>query len=176
MSIWSFLELDPKKLGGANSAAKAETETVRKIVAEMDGMEPEQARFIAAFAYLLTRVAHADHHISEEEAAVIERIVRERGGFREAQAVLVAQIAKSQNLLFSGTEDFLVAREFTRMATLDQKLHLIDCLYAVCGADRNISVVEDNEINKIANELKLDHSDFISVRLRHREHLGVLKK
>jgi len=177
MSIWKFLGLDPKKLGGgAKPASAAETETVRKIVASLDALEPEQARFIAAFAYLLTRVAHADHHLSAEEAATIERIVREHGALSEAQAVLVAQVAKTQNLLFSGTENFLVAREFTRIASHEQKLHLIDCLYAVCGADRSISVVEDNEINKIANELKLDHADFIAVRLRHRDHLAVLKK
>src|SRR5688572_10189119 len=110
MSIWSFLGLDPKKLGAtavAGAAAKAETESVRKIVAGLDAVEPEQARFIAAGAYLLTRVAYADHQISEEEAALIERMVRERGNFSEAQAVLVAQIAKAQHLLFSGTENYL---------------------------------------------------------------------
>ena len=44
-----------------------ETETVRKIIAELDRIEPEKARYIASFAYILGRVAHADLGISEEE-------------------------------------------------------------------------------------------------------------
>ena len=176
MSIWNLLGFDPKRFSADAAGAQAETETVRKIVAELDAAEPAQARYMAAFAYLLTRVAHADHHLSAEESAVIERIVRERGSFTEALAVLVAEIARTQHRLFAGTENYLVAREFTGMATPAQKLQLIDCLYAVCGADRSVSVVEDNEINKIANELRLDHREFISVRLRHREHLSVLQK
>jgi uncharacterized tellurite resistance protein B-like protein len=177
MSFWKMLGFDPKSLNGNNAGkVKAETETVRKIVAELDAAEPQQARFMAAFAYLLTRVAYADHEISAEESAVIEQIVRERGNFTEAQAVLVAQIARTQNRLFAGTENFLVAREFANMATKEQKLYLIDCLYAVCSADRSISVLEDNEISKIANELHLDHPDFIAVRLQHRDKLAVLRE
>lgn len=182
MSIWSLLGFDPKKLAApaASASAKAETETVRKIVAQLDSAEPEHARYIAAFAYLLTRVAHADHHISKQEAATIERVIMERGservGFSEAQAVLVAEIARVQTTLFAGTENYLVGREFDRLASLEQKLLLIDCLYAVCGADHSISVVEDNEIGRIATELHVDHRDLVNVRLRHRDRLAVLQK
>jgi uncharacterized tellurite resistance protein B-like protein len=177
LSLWKLLGIDPQHLEAkAGAKAHAETETVRKIVKELDATDPQQARFMAAFAYLLTRVAHADHDISPQEAAAIERIVRERGGFSEAQAVLITQIARTQNMLFAGTENYLVAREFAGMATREQKLYLVDCLYAVCSVDRSISVVEDNEISKIANEMRLDHPDLLAVRLRYSQHLSVLQK
>ena len=51
------------------------------------------------------------------ETRAIERIVMDRSQLPEAQAVLVVQIAKSQNLLFGGTEDYVVTREFARTAT-----------------------------------------------------------
>ena len=177
MSIWKFLGLEaaaPKKKSQGTSVS-AETETVRKIVGELDRLEPERARYIAAFAYLLSRVAHADLHISPEETHAMERIVRERGGLPEKQAILVVQMAKTRSLLFGYTENFLVAREFHKIASREQKLSLLDCLFAVSSADKSISTVEDNEIRKISRELHLSHQDFIAVRLNYRDHLAVLK-
>ncbi|HWP85782.1 MAG TPA: TerB family tellurite resistance protein [Terriglobia bacterium] len=178
MSVWKMLGLDPQKLlsGGAGSRAEAaETETVRKIVAALDRMEPDRARQLAAYAYLLSRVAFADHKISAEETSVMERLVMQRGQLPEEQAILVVQMAKTQSLLFSGTENFLVAREFGKITTREQKLALLHCLYSVCAADRSISTVEDNEIHKIARELQLSHQDFIAVRLHYRDQLAVFQ-
>ena len=178
MSVWKMLGFDPKgKLAGSEerTASSPETETVRKIVRELDQLEPERARFLAAYAYLLSRVAHADHHFSAEETAAMERLVMARGGVAEEQAVLIVQMAKTQSLLFSGTENFLVGREFGKITSRDQRLSLLHCLYDVCSADRSISTVEDNEIRKISIELQLSHEDFIAVRLQYRDHLAVLK-
>jgi hypothetical protein len=36
-------------------------------------------------------------------------------------------------------------------------------------------MAEDNEIRRITRELRIEHADYIAVRLAHREHLGVLK-
>ena len=62
-----------EKLGlTANAAAgksvqEGDTETVRRIVAELESLETERARYIAAFAFILSRVANADLEISVEE-------------------------------------------------------------------------------------------------------------
>ncbi|MBZ5543869.1 MAG: TerB family tellurite resistance protein [Acidobacteriia bacterium] len=177
-TLWEFLGLtksqDWQKRPRGEWAA-AETETVRKIVEALGQMEPERARYIAAFAYLLSRVARADLKISPEEELEMERIVSERGGLSKEQAALVVQIARNQNRLFGATENFLVGREFDRIATRAQKIALLHCLYAVSSADKSISATEDHEIREIARELKLDHSDYIDVRLAFREYLSVLK-
>jgi uncharacterized tellurite resistance protein B-like protein len=102
--------------------------------------------------------------------------VRDEGGLSEDQASLVVEIAKSRNLLFGGTENFLVSREFERMADRGQKMGLLRCLFAVSAADESISVAEDNEIRRIANELKLEHRDFIAARTAWRQHLAVLRR
>jgi uncharacterized tellurite resistance protein B-like protein len=78
--------------------------------------------------------------------------------------------------LFGGTENFVVAQEFNRVATRAQKLALLNCLFAVSSSDRSISTVEDNEVRKISRELRLDHSDFIAARSAYKEHLEVLRK
>ena len=174
MSIWSYLGFGGTP--GREPSVVGDTETVRTITRALDRLEPERARFIAAFAYILSRVARADLSVSEEETREMERTVAERSGLPEEQAIIVVQMAKSQNLLFGGTENFLVTREFKRLATREQKLALLDCLFAVGAVDVSISAVEDNEIRRISNELDLEHADFVAVRLRYRDSLESIRR
>jgi len=170
MSILKFLGWSSAQPSSTN-----ETETVRKIAQKLDQIPEEQARFIAAFAYLLSRAARGDLNVSAEETAVMERIVMDQGGLPEEMALLVVQMAKTQNQLFGGTENYLVTREFERIASYEQKLALLECLFAVTAADENITNAEDSVVKQISNELKLQHSDYIAARLRFRDHLAVLK-
>ena len=124
---------------------------------------------------MLSRAARADLHISLEETRVMEKIVMEHGGLPEQQAAIVIQMAKTQNVLFGGTENYLVSREFNSIANHDEKMALLDCLYAVASADHSVSTIEDNEISQIADELRIEHRDFISVRSKYRDKLAVLQ-
>jgi uncharacterized tellurite resistance protein B-like protein len=171
MSFLRFLGLS-----SIPSPSGADTDAVRKITEALDKMEPERAKFIAAFAYLLGRVARADLNISSDEVRSMERIVMERAGLSEEQAIIVIQIAKTQNILFGATENFLVAREFNNIAQMEDKLSLLRCLFAVAAADGSISAIEDNEIRQIADELRIEHRDFIEARSQFRNFLAVLKK
>lgn len=173
----SILELFGfRRVDESGASVSAETATVRKIVEELDHLEPERARFVAAFAYILSRVACADLQIADEETRAMERIVTEHGLLPEEQAVIVVQMAKTQNLLFGGTENYLVTREMNRIATHEQKLALLDCLFAVSAADNAITSIESNVIRQIATELRLEHRDFIAVKSRFRESLAVLQE
>ena len=171
MSIRSFLGLDEKP----QPSAPPETEMVRKVVEALDHLEESRARFIAGFGYILGRVAHADLKISREETRAMERIIVEYGHLPEDQALIVVQMAKTRNQLFGGTENFLVTREFSQIATRDQKFELLDCLFAVSAAEGDISIVEDTEIRQIASELKLDHPDYIRVRSAWKDRLAIFK-
>src|SRR5215475_830198 len=173
MSILKFLRLNIDQT--RRETATAETETVRKIVQKLEQLPEQQARYIAAFAYLLSRAARADLQIGADETAVMERIIMEQGGLPEELAVVVVQMAKTQNQLFGSTENYLVTREFERIATREQKLALLDCLFAVTASDENITNEEDNVVKQIASELRLSHADYISARSRFREYLAVLK-
>jgi hypothetical protein len=60
-------------------ALTGDTETVRKVIEALDQLDPARARFIAAFGYILGRVAYADMKISPEEVHAMERIIMDRG-------------------------------------------------------------------------------------------------
>ena len=152
-----------------------DTDTVRKIVGQLEAMPRERARFVAAFAYILGRVAHADHHFSDDETAKMEEIVRRFGDLPEEQAVLVVQIAKSQNRLFGGTENFLVTREFREISGPGERRHLLDCMFAVSAADDSISTAEESQIRQIASELGFTHREFVEARLGYSEQRDVMR-
>jgi uncharacterized tellurite resistance protein B-like protein len=163
-------------LGLADEAdGSAPVDSLGEIEKALSHMDPSQARYLAAFAYILGRVARADHEITDKESVLIERFVAERGHLTPEQSALVVRIAKVEGLRHGGTEDFIVTREMARTATREQKLALLDCLFAVSSSDASILTVEDNEIRRVASELGLEHADYIRVRAAHSHNLEVLR-
>jgi uncharacterized tellurite resistance protein B-like protein len=144
---------------------------LRKTLDALDHLDPEQARYLGAFAYLLGRVAHADEHVSPEETRLMERLVEAQGNIAADQAMVVVHLAQSSNRLFGGTANFLVAREFSDLASYDQKLGLMRCLFAVAATDDTISTAEEGEIHRIAKELRIERQDLVALRVAHRRHL-----
>ena len=172
LSLRKLLGLDAAPEGGAGAE---DADAVRRIARELDALAPERARYLAAFAFLLGRVAHADLDISDEETRRMETIVREMGGLPEGQAALVVQIAQSQNRLFGATEGFLVTRQLRASATPEECRHLLDSLCAVAAADGAIRSAEERQIRQITSELGLDHADYVAALGAWAKHRAVLK-
>lgn len=162
-------------LGISTTPSSGEENRLAGIEGALQSHGRERARYLACFAYILTRVARADHHVSDDEAAIMERIVAERAHVDAEQATLIVSIARAAGHS-RGTDDFVITREFERIATRDEKLALLDCLFAIAAADAAIGTIEDNEVRRVASELRLDHADYIAVRQRHLGHLNVLRK
>ena len=148
----------------ASGADDSDTDTVRRIVRELEALPPERARFLAAFAYVLTRAAAADLEIAAVEMAAIERLIGEYGGLPPAQAVLVAEMARTQSLLYGGTEDYLVTRQFKALSTLEERVALLRCCYLVGAADDTITASESDTLQEIAFELDLDRPTVNTIR------------
>jgi uncharacterized tellurite resistance protein B-like protein len=146
------------------ATTERDTETVRRIARELDALPIDRARFLAAFAYILTRAAAADLSISPEESHAIEQLVGEHGGLPEAQAILVAQIARNQSLLYGGTEDYLVTRQFRELSGEADRLALLRCCYLVGAADDTITAAESDLLQQIAKELDLDRDAVNAIR------------
>ncbi len=174
MSLMTLLGLTDDASPAA--AADDDTDTMRRIAAELDHMEEDRARYLAAFAYILGRVAHADSRFSDIETEKMQEILHGLGHLTEAQAVLVVEIAKSQVRLFGSTENFLVVRRFKDIATAEQRVELLDCVFAVSAADDSITVLEEGQAGQIAKELGLSHDDFVAARVTYQKHLETLKR
>lgn len=176
MALRRFLGLPGINADGQNApAASSETATVRRIVAELEALPPAERRYLAGFAYILSRAAHADLHISDEESRLMERIVMEIGGLPEPEAVLAVEIAKSQTQLYGGTEDYLVTREFSGIATEEQRWAILRSCFAIVAANRSISAEENAELGQIAAELGFTREQLNVVRNEYRDQLAAIQ-
>jgi uncharacterized tellurite resistance protein B-like protein len=155
-----------------SGSAPATSDPIEHLARDIEGLPPERARFIAAFAFLLSRIAAADHEVTADEANTLERMVREKGGLPAAQAAAVVQHARTHQQRSGGTDDFLVTREFAQTASYDEKLALIDCLFAVAASDTRIRTTESNEIGRIATGLRVEQRDLSRIRNQYREFLA----
>ena len=171
LSVFDWLGV---KSGGEE--AGSDSETLRRISRSLEAMDPARARYLACFAFILSRVANADLNISPEETAEMQRQVAAWGKLPEEQAVLVVEIAKGQNRLFGGTENFSITKLFKEIAGEGEREALIHCLFAVSAADDSISVTEENEIWKIATELGITHSELVAIRSQYRDKREVLRR
>jgi tellurite resistance protein len=153
----------------------AETATVRRIVARLEALPPAEARFLAGFAYVMSRAANADFDISDDETRLMEQFAVQYGGLDSAQAVLVIQMAKLQARVNGGTEDFVVTREFRSISTPAQRLALLRCCFAVSAVDGSISAAEAGTVNEIARELDLEAADINAVRAEFHDQLSAVQ-
>ena len=158
-------------LGIADDTTAGHHDVLRDVLDALDRLEPDRARYLAGFAYLLGRIAHADQHVSPAETRAMEDHVADEGEIPREQAMLVVGLAQTSARLFGGTANFLVAREFAQSATYQQKLALVRCLFAVSAAEGRISVEEEGEIQRVARELRVEPADLVKLRLAYRDHL-----
>jgi tellurite resistance protein len=160
----------------AASTRAGETATVRRIVARLEELPAEQARLVASAAYTLARAAHADLDISAEETAVMERELQAHEALDEPTAVLVTEMAKLQAKNVGGTEDYVVTREFTSLATEEQRIDVLRACYAIGAASGTISAEESATMNQIGSELKLDTAVVAAIRAEFHERMSSVQE
>jgi uncharacterized tellurite resistance protein B-like protein len=160
---------------GTDAAGHGETSSVRRITAQLDRMPADQARYLAAFAYVLARVAHADLRLEDSEVEAMREMVASLGELPDDEAALVCELACDQSARLGGSENYVVTREFRRIATPLQRTRLLECLFAVAAADGEISTTESHEVLAIAEELGFTRRQALGVRSQFREHLAELR-
>ncbi len=169
MSLFRFLGL-----GGESEKDReaGDTASVRRIAARLEQLDPEKAKYLAAFAYVLARIAHADLEINDAETAEMERSLRALSGLSESEAALTVEIAKVQARTLGGTENYVVTREFRDISSREQRCDLLQCLYAVAAADGTIATAESAEIICIAEELGFTRIEANALRTQYRDKLA----
>jgi tellurite resistance protein len=152
-----------------------ENESIRRIAGEVEALPIAERRFIAGFAYVLARAAHADLEVSQVELDSMEKAVIDVGGLNAAQAALVVEMARNMAELYGATDDFVVTREFANSASRDQRENLLRTAFAVGAADDTITAAESAELNEIGKELGFTSAEVDSVRNEHRDQLAAIQ-
>jgi len=174
MSLLKLLGLREDQLEGVNTD-KVKVDAIHRIVSLLETLPEDRAYYLATFAYILGRVAHADSKISSREIEKMQEIVCLLGHLPQEQAMLVVEIAIKQVQLFGSTENISVSKQFKKMTTPEQREELLDCVFAVSAADESITVVEEGQARQISMELGMTHDEFIDARAAFLEHIEAIK-
>ena len=162
-------------LSSSSPGAAGETESVRRIASALEQMPPDQARYLAAFAYVLARVAQSDLRIEPSEVAAMREMVGKLGSLGPDEAALVCELACDQSTRLGGSENYVVTREFRKIASPSQRGELLRCLFGVAAADGEISTTESQEVITIAEELGFTRPEALGVRSEYREYVAELQ-
>ena len=149
----ALVKYDKSVLNGGTGAAPPEYHEAVKSILSWLGLAPEAAQEPAP----LRELVDALDQLEPERAQHLARFAYLLG--------------KTSNLLFSGTADFEIARDFAQTAAYDEKVRLARCLFAVASTDEAISMAEETEIHRILNVLRIEPSDLTALRVQHKRQL-----
>jgi len=138
----------------------------------LDGLKPPHARYLAAYAAVLARVAYSDRQITPHEAAAMTRILCEVDAVAPHDAELIVAIASDGARRLGAADGREAARLLGRVATRAQRLGLLRSVFAVAIADGSMSLDQLEQVERIGHELGLSVGDVEihrTVRIRERD-------
>ena len=112
--------------------------------------DPVGHRNLLSFATAMTRVAHADRELAEEEVSVIRNVLADVAKLGPGEIDFVVAVALAQ----AGSESLGPDPQLRKLQT-DQKQRLRRALHAVAEADGKFTDSEREEIARIEAELEI---------------------
>jgi uncharacterized tellurite resistance protein B-like protein len=117
-----------------------------------------------ATAVLLIEIMRSDAESTDEEQAAILKILKERFTLPDTEAAQLSELghrtAKAANDLHQFTS--LINRELD----LPEKIRIIEYLWQVAYADRQISAHENHLMRRMADLLHISHGDYVAAKMR----------
>jgi len=117
-----------------------------------------------ATAVLLIEVMQADAESTDQEQAAILKILKKRFHLADAE---VTQLTELGHRTANTANDF---HQFTalinRELEMSEKIRIIEYMWQVAYADRQISAHEDHLMRKIAGLFYVAHGDYIAAKMR----------
>ncbi len=128
-----------------------------------DQITPEMHR-LALLGGLMGVVAHADHDINERELAEIRRRLSERGDFDDTALDLLLTIIHEESV--RGLDRYRMINEYAGDSSLEERVELLDLLFAVASADGGLTHTELEELRAVSSALHLSHKQYINAKVR----------
>ena len=130
------------------------------------GIPVAEAHTLALAGGLLARVARADNTVTDAEFARMADLLESGWGISRERATLVAEVALAESA--ADLDYFHLTREFAANASEEERIRILDALFAVAAADGEISREESDEISRITASINLTHSHFVAAKRRAR--------
>ncbi len=123
-----------------------------------------------ALCALLLEAAYVDGHCSvDEKQHVIETLTKECGISREN---IDAFIAQSDSERQDSVDIFRFTRYLNNNLTKEEKIEVMEAVWRIIHIDGQLEMHEDHFAHKLANLLRLTHSELIDAKIKARQQLS----
>lgn len=130
-------------------------------------VDEERFIFYSNLTALLTLVAKADDQVAPEEARAIADFFKRELHFGESELGMIRRIMKETLKVNPPPE--AVAKEFAKIALVEERLALLRLLWMVAAADGHIDPREERTITRIGEALGISAGDQRAVGAEFRE-------
>jgi uncharacterized tellurite resistance protein B-like protein len=120
-----------------------------------------------ATAALLLEVVRMDGDLEPRERDTVLRAVREKFGLAPVEADELVALAEAEAR--QATDYFQFTSLLNRHFTAEQKVRVIEHMWAVAYADAELSAWEQHLIRKVADLLYVGHGDYVAAKMRARD-------
>jgi uncharacterized tellurite resistance protein B-like protein len=120
-----------------------------------------------ATAALLIEMMRADSKVTDDERNTVIKIIQTKFKLTGDETNALIKLAEDKIWKSTGYYEFtsLINKEFT----YEQKIKVIENLWEVAFADKEIDKYEEHMVRKIADLIYVEHKDFINAKLRVRD-------
>jgi len=117
-----------------------------------------------ATAVLLIEVMRSDADSTDEEQATILNILKERFNLPDAEVAKLSELGHRTATAANDLHQFtsLINRELE----LPEKVRIIEYMWQVAYADRQISAHENHLMRRMADLLYIPHGDYVAAKMR----------
>ena len=134
-----------------------------------DLITPETRR-LCLLGGLMGIVAQSDGEIDPRELEEIRVQLRMRKSFDPESLEILMTIIEEESV--RGLDRAILISEYVANTTFDERVELLDLLFAVAAADRVLTFTELEELRGISAALGLSHRQYIDAKLRARAKAG----
>ena len=127
----------------------------------------DEHRLLLATAALLVEVMRSDAVRDERERARVLAALRRHGGLGEAEAKELMALADEQSR--KANDYFQFTSLVNRHYDAQEKVRIIEMMWAVAYADGVISAHERHLMRRIADLLHVPHGDYVAAQRRARD-------
>jgi uncharacterized tellurite resistance protein B-like protein len=130
-----------------------------------DRITPETRR-LCLLGGLMGIVAQADGEIDPRELDEIRMQLQMRDNFDPESLEILMTIIEEESV--RGLDRAALISEYAATATFDERVELLDLLFAVAAADQSLTFAELEELRGTSAALGLSHRQYIDAKLRAR--------
>jgi uncharacterized tellurite resistance protein B-like protein len=171
INFWTLL--------GLQDCSVAQREKLGNLFAELEQLlhtySDEEVKLITGFSGLLGKVAYSDRIIKDEELKEIEKILLESTSLSSSLYEAVLDVVRRNTKELKGLQDYRYLRILNEVCSKEQKMDILQALFAVAAADDEIDFHEDHDLAIIAKGLNLSQQEFTEVRVKFSDKLSVMK-